>query len=73
MKKLFAIILFLACINFSSSDLFAEELKLSLNVPDIAPELEANLTSINALKGSSIDTIIITATKGNNLTWSVNP
>ena len=73
MKKLFAIIILLACINFSSSDLFGEELKLSLNVPDIAPELEANVTSINALKGASIDTIIITATKGNNLTWSVNP
>ena len=47
---------------------------MSLSVEDVQRELTANYTTVNALKGASINTIIIiTATKGANLTWSVTP
>ncbi len=72
MKKLFALAA-LMCTVFLPSEAFSEELKLSLTVEDVQPELTANYTAVNAQKGVSIDAVIITATKGANLTWSVTP
>ena len=72
MKKLFALSA-LVCMVLLSSEASSEELNLSLSVDDVQPELTANHTTVNALKGASIDAVIITATKGANLTWSVTP
>ena len=72
MKKLFALSALVLVVLLSSAA-FSEELNLSLSVEDVQPELTANYTAVNAVKGESIDAVIITATKGANLTWSVTP
>ena len=72
MKKLFALSALVSMVLLSS-EAFSEELNLSLSVEDVQPELTANYTAVNAVKGASIDAVIITATKGANLTWSVAP
>ena len=73
MKKLFVLTALVCTLPLTCEAFGGEQLKLSLTVEDVQPELQANYTAINAVKGASIDAVIITATKGSNLTWGMTP